>query len=205
MISKFMDMEEEKRNRIIYAAMKEFALRGYKDAKTDNIVQEAGISKGLLFHYFGTKKKLYLFLYEYAMDICENYLEEINTDPDIFERARQNGLAKIKLIQQNPDLFNFLISTDLKGMDEKNEEMEARKAAFFKKAYDKAFSGFDHAKFRDDIDPKQAIDIIIWTMEGYTTRIMKNYGDSQVQDLNYDSYMAEVDSYFSLLKKSLYK
>ena len=84
--SKFFNLDEEKQTRIINAGLKEFALNGYDGAKTDNIVQEAGISKGLLFHYFGTKKDFYLFLFEYTVDLCKNrYLDEINMDEDSFE------------------------------------------------------------------------------------------------------------------------
>ncbi|SHK34392.1 transcriptional regulator, TetR family [Anaerobranca californiensis DSM 14826] len=61
MLEKFYSLDEEKKNRIINAGLKEFGFHGYKNAKTDNIVQEAGISKGLLFHYFGTKKKFFEF------------------------------------------------------------------------------------------------------------------------------------------------
>ncbi len=52
-----MTVETEKRQRIINAAIDEF-MKGYCKANTDIIVNNAGISKGLLFHYFGTKKKL---------------------------------------------------------------------------------------------------------------------------------------------------
>lgn len=60
MAHKVMRIEDEKRERIIVAAMQEF-VKGYRNASTDRIVQSADISKGLLFHYFGTKKKLFFF------------------------------------------------------------------------------------------------------------------------------------------------
>ncbi|MFD6209493.1 TetR/AcrR family transcriptional regulator, partial [Peribacillus sp. NPDC060253] len=69
MFSKFLNMDKEKQDRIINAAIKEFAQKGYDNASTNEIVKEAGISKGLLFHYFQNKKQLYLFLYEHMIDI----------------------------------------------------------------------------------------------------------------------------------------
>lgn len=59
---KFLELDKLKQDRIINAAMKEFALKGYKNASTNEIVKEAGISKGLLFHYF-TNKKAYFYIY----------------------------------------------------------------------------------------------------------------------------------------------
>ena len=58
MNEKFFDLKKEKQDRMINAALKVFALHGYRHACTDDIVKEAAISKGLLFHYFGSKLHL---------------------------------------------------------------------------------------------------------------------------------------------------
>ena len=63
---KFFSLKPEKRERIINAALKEFAKNGYDKASTNEIVKESGISKGSLFNYFISKKELYLFLLDYA-------------------------------------------------------------------------------------------------------------------------------------------
>ena len=42
------------------AAREEFARVGYRSASTNRVVSAAGVSKGLLFSYFGTKQELYL-------------------------------------------------------------------------------------------------------------------------------------------------
>ena len=55
MNEKFFDLKKEKQDRMINAALKAFALSGYRHASTDDIVREAAISKGLLFHYFESK------------------------------------------------------------------------------------------------------------------------------------------------------
>jgi AcrR family transcriptional regulator len=52
-----MQMEPEKRERVINAALMEFR-HGFEHTSTDAIVREAGISKGLLYHYFGTNTRL---------------------------------------------------------------------------------------------------------------------------------------------------
>lgn len=50
----------ERKNRILAAATKEFAQKGFQAGSTDQIALEAGVSKGLIYHYFGEKKNLYL-------------------------------------------------------------------------------------------------------------------------------------------------
>ena len=59
MNEKFFDLNREKQDRMINAALRVFAKNGYRHASTDVIVREAGISKGLLFHYFTNKIGLF--------------------------------------------------------------------------------------------------------------------------------------------------
>ena len=67
MNQKFFDIPKEKQDRIINAALQVFSQNGYRHAGTDEVVRRAGISKGLLFHYFESKLGLYIFLYDYAV------------------------------------------------------------------------------------------------------------------------------------------
>ncbi|MBR6395680.1 MAG: helix-turn-helix transcriptional regulator, partial [Lachnospiraceae bacterium] len=59
MNERFFELKKEKQDRMINAALRVFSQYGYRHASTDEIVREAGISKGLLFHYFESKKGLY--------------------------------------------------------------------------------------------------------------------------------------------------
>ena len=64
---RFFDLKKEKQDRMINASLKVFSSAGYTHASTDEIVREAGVSKGLLFHYFTSKLGLFTFLYDYAV------------------------------------------------------------------------------------------------------------------------------------------
>ena len=48
MNEKFFDLKKEKQDRMINAALKVFALNGYRHASTDDIVREEAISKGFI-------------------------------------------------------------------------------------------------------------------------------------------------------------
>ena len=56
---RFSKLSEEKRERILEAAAKEFALHGYDAASLNRILEEAGISKGAAYYYFDDKADLY--------------------------------------------------------------------------------------------------------------------------------------------------
>ena len=64
----FEKLSDDKKELILSAGMKEFSQKPYKEASTDSITKACGISKGLLFHYFGSKKEFYLFCLERAME-----------------------------------------------------------------------------------------------------------------------------------------
>ena len=64
----FEKLSDDKKEQILSAGMKEFSQKPYKEASTDSITKACGISKGLLFHYFGSKKAFYFFCLERAME-----------------------------------------------------------------------------------------------------------------------------------------
>jgi TetR/AcrR family transcriptional regulator len=47
------------RERILAAALKEFAAKGFAGARVDVIARRASINKRMLYHYFGNKEKLF--------------------------------------------------------------------------------------------------------------------------------------------------
>ncbi|ATW28537.1 hypothetical protein DCMF_10895 [Candidatus Formimonas warabiya] len=201
-----MAVDADKRDRILNAAMKEFT-KGYKNSSTDAIVREAGISKGLLFHYFGTKKDLFLFLHEYALKmILGEFFNLINLEQrDILERWRQVILLKIDLVHKYPAIFAFITAVYLGENGDVAGDIDKRKAAFSEAVYPKLFSDVDISLLRDDIDPQKAIDVIVFTMEGYANREVSPEKTLDDYEPEYERFLKEVDAYITLLRKCLYK
>lgn len=119
MNEKFFDLKKDKQDRMINAALKIFALNGYRHASTDDIVREASISKGLLFHYFGSKLGTYTFMYEYGVRYMtlelKTAVNEKETDP--FEILKQVEQAKMQALKGYPYMQQFLtrsVSEDVK-------------------------------------------------------------------------------------------
>src|SRR5437588_11629633 len=51
---------DERRQQILACARRLFSERNYTAVSTTDIAREAGVARGLLHHYFGTKRELYL-------------------------------------------------------------------------------------------------------------------------------------------------
>ncbi len=110
MNNKFFDLKKEKQDRMINAALKVFALQGYRHSSTDEIVKEADISKGLLFHYFGSKIGLYTFIYDYSVKFMTLELRAC-IDPltvELFELMKQMEQAKMHVMRAYPYMQQFL-------------------------------------------------------------------------------------------------
>lgn len=58
----FQNLKEDKKNRIIDAALVEFSARPFNEASITNIVKNADISRGSFYQYFGNKENIYKYL-----------------------------------------------------------------------------------------------------------------------------------------------
>jgi AcrR family transcriptional regulator len=65
---------EQKRERILEAATRLFAERGYGAARAEDVARAAGIAKGSVFQHFGSKEGLFLEVYKRAMASFSAYL-----------------------------------------------------------------------------------------------------------------------------------
>ena len=64
----------ERRAQILDAANRLFAERGYEDVSIEDIAKEAGVTRGLIHHYFGGRKEVYVALLERLEAIREDEL-----------------------------------------------------------------------------------------------------------------------------------
>lgn len=105
--STFLNLPEDKRERIIEAAIDEFAYYTYHKASITRIVNNAGIPKGSFYQYFDDKKDLFKYIigissYE-KMKYLNGFLKSIN-EFSFFTTIRDLYIAGIKFAKENPKL-----------------------------------------------------------------------------------------------------
>ncbi len=204
----FQNIDTEKRNRIINAAIEEFSLYPYEKASTNNIVKNAGISKGLLFHYFGNKNDMYESLISFVLNkLFDDITSQIAWEErDIFERIKALIIVKIKMSKMYPNMFNFI----LKVLSEKNTNTIEDVTSMYEKygvnlqnlLSDVYTKNIDFSLFRELQLVDKSINIIRWTMERYAEESILKIDD--MGNLYYDKISAELDEYISILKKTFY-
>lgn len=105
----FFNLPNEKRERVMEAAINEFAERSYHDARITAIVDNAGIAKGSFYQYFEDKKDLFKYTIELAVtkkleyvnrDIMENMQEY-----SFFQLLRELYLSGFRFALEHPRLL----------------------------------------------------------------------------------------------------
>ncbi|MBT2755514.1 TetR/AcrR family transcriptional regulator [Mesobacillus foraminis] len=208
MISKFLSLNQDKQERILNAAAQEFAQKGYANASTNEIVKAAGISKGLLFHYFNNKKDLYLFLYNHFVDVLmhEFFANLEDTEQDIFLKIKKIMLLKSQLMKKHPEIFNFMMSAYMEDSTEVKNDLDQRHSEMLQHSYSTIFSKIDPSLFKEGTDVKRAINIILWTLEGFSNQVLEKAKlTSEGTDGDFSAEFKEADLYIDMLRDAFYK
>ncbi|MFC7373426.1 TetR/AcrR family transcriptional regulator [Fictibacillus iocasae] len=207
MFLKFHSLDENKQQRILNAAIKVYVQKGYDLASTNEIVKEAGISKGLLFHYFQNKKTLYLYVFDYCMGlVVTDFYEKVDMqEPDFFERMRHINLVKMELLNRYPDLFRFLESAYLEMSSEIRPEFQERLKKFSESNTDQLFAHLDTSKFKNGLDIQKAIKSVLWTFEGFSAEVLGRAKAMQLDQPDYEAAYKEADAYIEMFKRCFYK
>ncbi len=200
MNDKFFDLKKEKQDRMINASLKVFAMNGYQHASTDDIVKEAGISKGLLFHYFGSKLGLYTFLTDY----CVRYMIlEISTgvsarEKDYFALHKEIETAKLQALKNYPYMQQFLNSMEKEDVNEAlvaTEEQRANLAEVYEEIWGRA----DTSRFRSVAEAAKIEKIIHFTITGLMSEEIRS-GAFQPE-----LFHTEIQHYLTMLNNLIYK
>ncbi len=205
MYTNFLKISVEKQNRIINACIKEFSLNGYDNASTNEIVKEAGISKGLLFHYFKNKKMLFFYIYDYAINFYVKYFYD-NFDfseTDLFNRFQIALKMKSEIIGDYPLFFKFLEKVYFEDAAEVKNELIEKNKDMIQFSW-RIFENIDTSKFRENLNLQQAVNVISWTIEGIENKFTKEVKLTK-KAIDYQKSFDEVKEYIELLKKIFYK
>lgn len=200
MNSKFFDVKKEKQDSIINAALRVFTVKGYKDASTDVIVKEAGISKGLLFHYFISKQGLYEFICDYSSKYMTLELTRSvkSTERDFFVILSQIEMGRCRVARNYPYMHQFLRSAKY----EKEPEAVAAMGDSLKDieiTYSNIYSQINPKKFINPQDSSKVIEIIDWINDGFMKSKLSN------ENLTPDELNEEFAVYLDLLRRHFYK
>lgn len=156
----FFNLPENKRNRIIDAAIDQFSKSPYRNVTVDNIVNNAGIPKGSFYQYFQNKDDLYIYLFTELGDTKINLFEQLKTEIQRinFREYMMKYIAELKKLEASSSRMVQLKHEFL------NQCPQEIKKQILKEEIPKSIKLFDEVidayikkgEFRKDLDSKSA-------------------------------------------------
>jgi AcrR family transcriptional regulator len=203
----FQNLPEEKKDRIIARATREFSEKGYQGASINTLVDDLGISKGSIFQYFTSKKGLFLFVFQTAVDRVRRTLvgvKEETEDLEVFERIRRSILTGVDFVRRHPQIYRIylklLFDREAPYRAELLKAIRLFSAEYLGSLVEK---GLERAEIRRDIPLDQAVFILDAVLDRYLQAYMVPFLD---QGGNiYQGDQAQVEAWAAGLVKILRK
>lgn len=216
MYEAFEKQPQAKKDLILQIAMEEFSRNGYEKTSTDIITSRAGISKGLLFHYFKSKKNLYLYLVAHSVSLLTEKtiatLSELQSD-DFFERIQEAAHLKQKITAQYKQETQFaadaLFQPPKAVMLEIEELMKKHNETYNQEfiqscLYPKELIAEE--RLRPGISKEKVVQMTAFVVEQLSAKyqaLQKSGHDGFLEEP--DALMQELDDYLDIVKHGVYR
>ncbi len=165
----------EKAQRIIDAMRHSVARRGTAGSTFDHVSREAGVSRGLLHYYFGTKEQLIVEAVrrdaELRIERLQQQLSTAKTAEDFIDLMAQNLQQTIR---DDPEFLT--LAFELFTLAQRNEDIAAEYAALMRRTREQVAGMLDAAQ-RDGVlhlhaDPVAIAEVLFSLGDGFALRML---------------------------------
>mgnify|MGYP000716513852 CR=1 FL=1 len=123
----FFNLNKDKQDRIIHAAISEFSNKVYEQVNLSDIIRQSKIPRGSFYQYFQDKKDLYFHIIDTIKDAKMSYLKDIffREDMKFLDLFKQLYLQGIKFAIDHPmyvNIFDKLLNNKNEIYDELMKE-----------------------------------------------------------------------------------
>lgn len=169
----------EKARRIVEAMRHSVAKRGAAGSTFDHVSREAGVSRGLLHYYFGTKEQLLVEAVrrdcELRVEVLEGRLAGAQTADDFIDLMAENLQDTIR---EDPDFLTLVF--ELFTLSRRNVEIAEEYAGLMRRMRARVASLLDEAQkegvLRLHADPEAIADILFSLADGFALRMLSEPG-----------------------------
>ncbi len=148
-------MKEDKSLRILDAAIKVFARKGFYNSTIADVAKVAEVAEGTIYLYFKNKDDLLISIFEHSMGIfIQAALKEIEGIDDPKEKLKRFLGLHLRLVQENPDLAQVL-QIELRQSSKFMKEYEGGKFSEYLNVVRSILEeGQAKGAFRKDLEPR---------------------------------------------------
>jgi len=120
----FDKISEDKRRRIIEAAISEFSEKGFVVANINVIAKNAGISIGSMYNYFDSKESLFLTIVDYGYAVLEGVISSIDLEKgNIYDKIELLVRAAQQFSKSHPELIQIYLDSASAGLGHLSEKL----------------------------------------------------------------------------------
>jgi AcrR family transcriptional regulator len=198
MNDRFFELKKEKQDRFINAALKNFSESGYRRASTDDIVRDAGVSKGLLFHYFESKQGLYEFVYHYSAKYMQmEYSRALPLfETEFFELQRLLEEAKCRVMRTYPYMNTFL-NQAFREEDQEIVSLVSERMDRYSASLSGIYLKADVSHMKPGVDPSAVLKLCLFAADGILNDQLRK------GNIDPDAYLEEITMYLTMLRQNL--
>jgi AcrR family transcriptional regulator len=109
---------DERREQILNCARRLFQERSYEQVSTADLAAAAGVSRGLLNHYFGTKRELYLAAVERMLKAPSFHVPAYVAGASVRDRVAESVSAWLDLLEHNTETWLTVLERVSMGGDQ---------------------------------------------------------------------------------------
>lgn len=173
--SLFDRLPQEKKERILQASIDEFAEHGFHQASINRLVSRLGIAKGSIFQYFGSKERLFAFVFDYAIEMVKSKLRsvrDVTKEMSFPHRLKSILWAGINFVEQHPNIYRLYLKMIFQDnfplRDELLKKIHLMSADFLTSLVEHAIS---RGEVRKDLD----VDFIVFFLNSVLDRFIQAY------------------------------
>ncbi|WP_145950357.1 TetR/AcrR family transcriptional regulator, partial [Paenibacillus sp. Y412MC10] len=175
---------------------------------TNQIVKQAGLSKGMLFHFFQNKKSLFLYLAEccvqYFLEYMDQHKPSLSHEP--FQRLLDIHQIKMGLFAAEPSIYKMSIISFIDRPVELTEDILRLEQWMQQKYLELYLNDLDLTGIRTDIAFEKMLGITLDSFEALTRTHVIAHQSSVDQGLSsLQTLLNNLTEYIEVLKYGLYE
>ena len=162
------NLQDIRKDQIMNAAQVVVASKGYDQARMDDIVEKAQLSKGAIYWYYKSKKDIYLSLIDYWFnEYSAGVLKSLEDKDSSSEQLKSLFEYFVDQFDQNPDTFKIMVEFwRTSGLDvDFNNKLQEIYSQFLEYIIDIIKNGIESGEFKE-VDPRITALSILINIEG---------------------------------------
>ena len=185
------EQQNNKKDLIMSAALKVMTKKGYYSSTMDDIVLESGMSKGAIYHYYKSKKEVYLELIVYLESKYTDMFATVNKESTSAKQLKKLFTIWSDQLQKEPDFFqSFSIFQSMSRHDKDFKQAMQRMYNRFQKFIELIIiEGIKSKEFKK-IDPKTSALSLILNLDGISW-----FSLFESKNLDAKSYIDQMSDY----------